>query len=146
MTALNISRAGILAAAIASCALPTLTPPAHAGGFAVHEQSTTFLGSAFAGSAAGGDLSSMYWNPAAAAVVSGCGTASSYSLILGRSDESAQGGLFGSGALSPTSTDVGTDVLVPSSYLACQLSDKLFVGVALNSPFGFLTKPEDTTW
>jgi long-chain fatty acid transport protein len=155
MTALKISRTGILGAALL-CAIPALAPAANAGGFAVHEQSTTFLGSAFAGSAAGGDLSSMYWNPAAAAAVPGCSTASSYSLILGRSDETAEGGLFATGVplapgvtapgLSPRSTDVGSDVLVPSSNAACQLSEKLFVGVALNSPFGFLTKPDDTGW
>jgi long-subunit fatty acid transport protein len=147
---LKISRAGVLGAAL-MCALAGLAPLAHAGGFSVREQSTTFLGSAFAGSAAGGDISSMYWNPAAAAAVPGCSTSSSYTLIIGRSDETAQGGLFATGTpvapgLSPTSTDVGSDVLVPASYLACQLTDKLFAGLALNSPFGFLTKPEDSNW
>ena len=38
---------------------------AEAGGFAIREQSAQFQGSSFAGSAAGGGLSSMYWNPAA---------------------------------------------------------------------------------
>jgi long-chain fatty acid transport protein len=120
---------------------------AHAGGFSVHEQSATYLGSAFAGSAAGGDISSMYWNPAAAAALPGCSTASSYSLILGSSDERADDGLFVTGAPGvPRSTDVGSDVLVPASYVSCQLSDKLFAGLALNSPFGFLTKPDDRDW
>src|SRR5262245_3706666 len=151
MTALKLACAGSLGAALL-CVLPALAPTANAGGFGVREQSTTFLGSAFAGSAAGGDLSSMYWNPAATAAVPGCSTASSYSLILGSSDETARGGIFATGVspalpgLSPTSTDVASDVLVPSSYAACQLSEKLFAGVALNSPFGLLTKPEDTTW
>ena len=136
--------------------LAALTAPAHAGGFAVREQSTTFLGSAFAGSAAGGDISSMYWNSAATAALPGCNMASSYALILGRSDVTAESGLFVDGTtvppgiavpgLTPTETDVGSDVLVPASYLTCQLSDKLFVGVALNSQFGLLTKPDDVTW
>ena len=119
---------------------------AHAGGFAVHEQSTTFLGTAFAGAAAGGDITSMYWNPAAAAAVPGCSMASSYSLILGSSDETAEGGLFASVPGVRRSTDIGSDSLVPASYFACQLSDKLFAGVALNSPFGLLTKPDDRDW
>jgi len=38
---------------------------AKAGGFAIREQSTTGLGSAFAGIAAGPGISSIYWNPAA---------------------------------------------------------------------------------
>jgi long-chain fatty acid transport protein len=156
MTAIKHSRARLLAAAVLG-ALAGFSPSAHAGGFGVREQSTTFLGSAFAGSAAGGDLSSMYWNPAAVAAAGpGCSTASSYSLIIGRSDATADGGLFATGAplapgvaapgLSPDSTDVGSDVLVPATYLGCQVTDKLFVGVALNSPFGFLTKPDDTGW
>ena len=48
--------------------------------------------------------------------------------------------------LSPTSTDVASDPVVPASYLACQLSDKLFAGLAINSPFGLLTKPDDRGW
>jgi long-chain fatty acid transport protein len=41
---------------------------------------------------------------------------------------------------------VGSDVVVPASYLACQYSDRLFIGVALNSQFGLLTKPDDLAW
>ena len=151
MTALTTGRrAGILGTAVL-CGLSVLASEARAGGFGVHEQSTTYLGTAFAGSAAGGDISSTYWNPAAAGTLAGCNMASSYSLILGRADETADGGLFATGTigapgLSPTSTDVGSDVLVPASYLTCQLSDKLYAGLALNSPFGLLTKPDDQTW
>jgi long-chain fatty acid transport protein len=152
MTALTNSRVGIFGAGVL-CGLAVLAAPAHAGGFAVHEQSTTFLGTAFAGSAAGGDISSMYWNPAATGILPGCNMSSSYTLILGRSDETADSGLFVTGnplalapGLTPTSTDVGSDALVPASYISCQLSDKLFVGMALNSPFGLLTKPDDLAW
>jgi long-chain fatty acid transport protein len=118
--------------------------PADAGGFSVREQSTTFLGSAFAGSAAGGDISSIYWNSAATAISPGCNMASSYSLVLGSSDVTAEAGLFA--GLTPRSTDVGSDALVPASYLTCQITDKLFAGLALNSPFGLLTKPDDLGW
>lgn len=126
--------------------LGALAETAQAGGFAVHEQSTTFLGTAFAGAAAGGDISSMYWNSAATAAVPGCNMASSFSLILGRSDETAESGLLTSLPGVATSTDVGSDVLVPASYFTCQLTDKLYAGVALNSPFGFITKPDNTGW
>src|SRR5262245_33514991 len=153
-----IGKCGGIGIAIGSIAygLAALAAPAHAGGFEVREQSTTYLGSAFAGSAAGGDISSIYWNSAATGALPGCNTASSYSLILGRSDETARSGLFVDGTtippgipvsgLTPTSTDVGSDSLVPASYLTCQLSDKLFVGAALNSQFGLLTKPDDLKW
>ncbi len=48
-----------------AAALAATTTMAAAGGFAPHEQSAVFLGTSFAGSAAGGALSSMFWNPAA---------------------------------------------------------------------------------
>ena len=140
----------VAAGAMASW-LIVLSAPAHAGGFGVHEQSTTFLGSAFAGAAAGGDISSMYWNSAAAAASPGCSVLSSYTLILGSSDETARSGVFATGTpvapgLTPVSADVGSDALVAASYMACQLSDKLYAGLALNAPFGLLTKPDDLRW
>jgi long-chain fatty acid transport protein len=134
-----------LAGGCVAGALVAFSDAADAGGFGVHEQSTTFLGSAFAGAAAGGDISSMYWNPAATAVLPGCSALSSYTLILGSSDETADSGLFATGPAS-RSADVAADAIVPASYLACQLSERLYVGLALNSPFGLLTKPDDLGW
>jgi len=139
------------AATIALCEVAGSTQ-AHAGGFGVREQSAYFLGSAFAGSAAGGDLSSMYWNSAATAVSPGCTFSSSLSGIFPKGEETAVSGLFVTGlppaaaGLSPTSTDVATDALVPASYAACQVSDRLYLGLGLNSPFGFRTKPDNTGW
>lgn len=139
------------AASIALCDVAGSTQ-ATAGGFGVREQSVYFLGSAFAGSAAGGDLSSMYWNSAATAVSPGCSFSSSLTGIFPKGEETAVSGLFVTGlppaaaGLSPTSTDVATDALVPASYAACQVSDRLYLGLGLNSPFGFRTKPDDTGW
>ena len=45
-------------------ALLAATVDANAGGFALREQSAYGQGSSFAGIAAGGALSSMFWNPA----------------------------------------------------------------------------------
>ena len=110
--------AGAAALAATLCGLVAAAAPASAGGFAVREQSTTFLGTAFAGSAAGGDISGIFWNPAVTGALPGCNMSSSYSLILGRSDETAHSGLFVTGAppiapgLSPTSTDVASDPVV----------------------------------
>jgi long-chain fatty acid transport protein len=138
-------------ATIALCELAGSTQ-AQAGGFGVREQSAYFLGSAFAGSAAGGDLSSMYWNSAATAVSRGCLFSSSLSGIFPKGEETAVSGLFVTGqppvaaGLTPTSTDVATDALVPASYAACQVSDRVYLGLGLNSPFGFRTKPDDTGW
>jgi long-chain fatty acid transport protein len=139
------------AATIALCEVSGITQ-AQAGGFGVREQSALFLGTAFAGSAAGGDLSSMYWNSAATAVSPGCSFSSSLTGIFPRGEETAVSGLFVTGlppvaaGLTSTSTDVATDALVPSSYAACQVTDRLYLGLGLNSPFGFRTKPDNTGW
>jgi len=117
-----------------------------AGGFGVREQSAYFLGSAFAGSAAGNDVSSMFWNSAAAASRPGCNLSANLTAAFGRADETAQAGLFVTGAppaaagLTPTSTDVGTSAVVPSSYATCQITQRLYVGLGINAPFGFVTK------
>jgi long-chain fatty acid transport protein len=152
MTAFENLRPRILGAALCGLGAVAAAAPALAGGFEVREQSTTYLGSAFAGSAAGGDISGIFWNSATTGALPGCNTASSYSLILGTSDETARSGLFVTGmppvapGLSPTSTDVGSDVVVPATYLTCQLTDKLYAGLAINSQFGLLTKPDDLGW
>jgi long-chain fatty acid transport protein len=138
--------------AVAAAVLLAPSPDAHAGGFALREQSAYFLGTAFAGAAAGGEVSSVFWNSAATAALPGCNASSSYTAIFARGDESGQAGSFISGippiaaGLTPTSTDIGRDGFVPSSFTTCQLSDKVYVGLGLNAPFGLLTKPDNTAW
>ena len=123
-----------------------------AGGFGVREQSAYFLGTAFAGSAAGGQISSLFWNSAATAALPGCNSSSNYTGIFSSGDETAHAGAFVTGVppiaagLTPTSTDIGRDGFVPSSYVTCQLSDRFYAGLGLNAPFGLLTKPDNTTW
>ena len=68
-------------AAVGAVAATTMTA-AQAGGFALREQSAIGQGSSFAGVAAGGgNLSSMYWNPATLTQTSGTNTES---VFLGR--------------------------------------------------------------
>src|SRR5262249_10451159 len=127
---------------------------AQAGGFSVREQSAYFLGSAFAGSAAGTDISSMYWNSAATAAKTGCNASVNMSAIFGSSEEPGQAGLFVTGTaapvpapgLSPTSTDVARSSMVPASYATCQLTDRLYAGLGINAPFGLTTKPDSVGW
>lgn len=62
-----MSRLGWVGALRAGAALGTLiiaTAQANAGAFALREQSTYGQGTSFAGVAAGGSVSSMFWNPA----------------------------------------------------------------------------------
>jgi long-chain fatty acid transport protein len=120
---------------------------AHGGGFGVREQSAYFLGSAFAGSAAGTDISSMFWNSAATASKKGCNSSSNLTAVFGRAEETAQAGLFVTAAPgAPTSADVGSSAVVPSSYSTCQLTDNLYAGLGMNAPFGLATKPDNPGW
>ena len=122
-----------------------VTSLGHAGGFAIREQSTHFQGSSFAGNAAGGALSSMFWNPAAAGQFNGLNTESSYAFILPDSEVTALPGstLLGLGS---DSGNIGKSAVVPSSYLSYQLSPNLVFGFSFNAPFGLATEPENRVW
>lgn len=118
------------------------TAGANAGGFAIREQSATGQGSSFAGIAAGGALSSMYWNPAAmtqyeskAFEVGGAGiipkashtyTSSTVATTLGGVNAAYRNGADNS----------GDPAFVPSTYTSWQLTPQLWAGVAINTPYG----------
>lgn len=126
---------------------------AQAGGFAVREQSTSAMGAAFAGAAAGGDMSSMYWNSAGVADSDGgFDSESHYSLILPGGNMTAKAGTTPAllaGPFDQESGNIGAIALVPASYYSYQLAGidpNLFVGLAINAPFGLTTEPENNTW
>jgi long-chain fatty acid transport protein len=118
---------------------------ASAGGFDIHEQSTVFLGSASAGSAAGGSLGSMFWNPAATAQFPGLNSESSYTLILPYADIDIKSTPFGPGT-GGNSGNIGIDAVTSASYGAMQISKDLWLGIAVNSPFGLATKPDNVNY
>jgi long-chain fatty acid transport protein len=115
---------------------------ASAGGFDIHEQSTVFMGSASAGSAAGGSLGSMFWNPAATAQFPGLNSESSYTLILPHGNIDFTDTPFGPGR----SGNIGIDATSSASYGAYQFAPDLWLGIAITSPFGLATKPENVTY
>ena len=118
---------------------------ANAGGFAVREQSSYFQGSGFAGTAAGGDISSMFWNSAAITTLPGFNVEASGTVIFPSSDVTATGGVLA--LADPYRTaNIGVDTFVPAMYGTYQLSDRFYAGIAVNSPFGFATKPDNPLW
>jgi long-chain fatty acid transport protein len=135
----------LLSGAVGAIGVIASISTAQAGGFAIREQSAHFQGSSFAGNAAGGALSSMFWNPAAAGQFNGFNTESAYSWIIPDSEISATSAstLFGLGA---SSGNVGNEAIVPSSYLSYQLSPSVVFGFSLNAPFGLSTEPENRVW
>jgi long-chain fatty acid transport protein len=138
-----------LLACVSAAALISGLDVANAGGFAVREQSAQFQGSSFAGDAAGGGLSSMFWNPAATASVNGTNTESVASIVFGQQTEHADStsGLLLNPRFHATATgDYDHESFVPASYANYQVNDRLYLGLAMNSPFGLTTKSSNTDW
>ena len=134
-----------LYAATAFTALAVTATSAMAGGFAVREQSASLMGAAFAGAAAGGDLSSAFWNPAAFGTAeNGLTTQSAYSAIF--ADTELSNGSTNLPIGGATSTDIDRIGLLSASYAAYRLSDKMVLGVSVNAPFGLATDPDDGNW
>jgi long-chain fatty acid transport protein len=134
----TIALLGVSAAAITT---------AHAGGFAVREQSAYYQGMSFAGAAAGNELSSMFWNSAAAAAAPGMNSETHIALIIGDSEITATDSLtVGPFTYGAQSGGISDPAVVPASYGNYQISDRLFLGIAINSPAGLTTKPDDTSW
>ena len=112
---------------------------AHAGAFAVRTQSAYGQGSSFAGIAAGGSLSSMFWNPATlsdlrriALEVVGSGIFPEVDVKL---DRQPLLGFPGS-----DEGNIAHNAFVPASYAAYRLNDRVVAGIGINSPFGLVTK------
>ncbi len=116
---------------------------AHAGAFAVREQSAYYAGMSYAGAGVGDTLSSMYWNSAAAAAAPGMNTETHVALIIPDSEITASFAALGGAA---ESGDIADAALVPSSYANYQVTDRLYLGLATNSGFGLVTKPDNTSW
>ncbi len=132
-----------LSTATAFAALAVTATSAVGGGFAVREQSASLMGAAFAGAAAGGDLSSAFWNPAAFGIAeNGLTTQSAYTAIFASTELSNGVSPFGGAA----STDIDKIGILSASYAAYRISDKLVLGVSVNAPFGLATDPDNANW
>lgn len=136
----------VLELSVTVAALLACGGEALAGGFALREQSASSQGASFAGSAAGYDLSAMFWNPAAVAVKSGPGlhSESHYSVIMPRAEVEVEtfAGLPGFLIGNPSSGDIASPALLGASYMSYQLNEQMFVGLSVNSPFGLTTEPQ----
>ncbi len=127
----------VLKGTVAALALVATVGTAAAGGFGIREQSAQFLGTAWAGTAAGNGLSSLYWNPATSSQVTGFTTETNLTdLLLSMHDHVTAGTLVGLG----DSGDLGGNAVIPASYVAAPITKDLFFGVSINSPFGLATE------
>ncbi len=136
--------------AICSVSLIVAAAEAQAGSFAIREQSATGQGMSFSGVAAGSaGLSSMFWNPATITMSPGFRFEGHASVIFPEAKINPDLPTLGLvGALGGTpvgSGNIGQTAVVPATYASYQVNDRLWLGVSINSPYGFITKP-DQNW
>jgi long-chain fatty acid transport protein len=115
---------------------------AHAGAFAVRTQSAYAQGLSFAGIAAGGSLSSMFWNPAnlsdvrrLEAELVGSGVFPSVEVKL---DPQPLLGFPGS-----NEGNIAHAAFIPAGYAARRVNDRVVFGLGINVPYGLATEYDD---
>jgi len=125
---------GVLRAGTAFGLLVIVSAQANAGGFAVREQSPYGQGSSFAGIAAGGALSSMFWNPATMTQFQGIVSETAVSGIFPYASNTPTGGTL-TGLGFPGAT-IDTPAGLVAGYTSYQFSPNLWLGMSINAPFG----------
>jgi long-chain fatty acid transport protein len=127
---------------LVTLATAATTTQSHAGAFALREQSAAGQGASFAGVAAGGALSSMFWNPAIMTQFAGKAFEGDVTGIIPKSSQSYTNSSLNTllgGPLPAYRQGVensGDSAVVPSSYSSWQINDRLWIGLSVNSPFG----------
>lgn len=113
---------------------PFIGSEAQAGGFALREQSAYGQGASFAGIAAGGALSAMYWNPAAITQFAGKMVEGSLSGVMPTASHSYTTATDAAFDNAPGNSGIST--LVPSFAASWQLDERFWAGLTVNAPFG----------
>lgn len=135
-----------LGASAGALILATLVdiPQADAGAFQIRSHSARGFGMAVAGVAAGDQLSYSFWNPAALSAVEGIeveGVVSGIFPSIELSPDATTNAIVGGAGGTPTSNvDIGTNALVPASFAAMRINDRLTAGLSVTSAFGLATE------
>lgn len=118
---------------------------AWAGGFYLQEQSPVEIGRALSGGAAAGDdPSTIYFNPAAMTQLEGIQLSGGASALLASAHQTNRGtyrSVPGSAVRVPVQGNDGGNpfdsvIPVPSFYASAQVTDRLWLGLGVNAPFG----------
>jgi long-chain fatty acid transport protein len=140
-----------LALTFGVAAFPT---PLFASGFQLMEQSASGLGNAFAGQAAGvRNATAIYFNPAALTRVKGWNFVASVEPIGIGATFSDSGSTVPAAGTIPFPVPLGSEggnagkwIPVPNGYLSGQVTDRIWLGVAFNVPFGLETDWQEAPW
>ncbi len=92
--------------------------------------------------AGSGGLSSMFWNPATMTKLPGWRTSGIVSLIFPYANLTPQGGTFPFFLTLQPAGNMAPEAPLPALYSSYQLSDRVWLGVALNAPDGLASKPQ----
>jgi len=112
------------------------TSAVNAAGFALREQSVYGQGSSFAGIAAGGDISTSFWNPATISDVESSELQGALNIISSDTEIETTGSsnvIYGN--LDETG-NIGGTAIIPNIYYGMELNDRLSWGLALTAPYG----------
>lgn len=136
----RLHRAGLIVGlcSAAGTVMPVMSA-AQAGAFGSRQQSAYGQGTSFAGMAAGGSLSSMFWNPASLSDVDEFEVEANATVVLPATEVSLEP-VPGLGFPGSDEGNIAHDELGPSAYAAYRLTDRIVFGVAINSTFGFVSK------
>ena len=134
-----------------SLASASIASPAMAGGFYLQEQSPEGTGRAFAGEAAAADsAATIYFNPAGMTELDGTQIVVGVHLldIDARQDNRGSTRSIPGGTTVPTGGGDGGNpfydvAAVPVGYLSHRLSERLWLGLGINAPFGLVVDYED---
>ena len=135
--------------AAAWLAFMTGAPGANAGGFDEPAQSVVGQGSSNAGIAAGGSLSSMFWNPATMTQSGHFSAELGATAILPHISQQGNSIILPVGSAFGFTSDVGNSVrkaLVPMAYVSKQIGDRIWIGLSINAPFGLADKFSNPGW
>ncbi len=120
--------------------------PVMAAGFGLKEQSAEAQGSSYAGAGTrADDPSTLFYNPAGITRLPGYQISAGISAIMPNgtlaSGTATTGSYLGGASRQGiTGSNSGVDAILPTLYATAQITDNLFVGLGITSPYGLATK------
>jgi len=122
---------------------------ARAAGFDEPGQSALGQGVSNAGAAAGGALSSMFWNPAIITQSGRFAVEAGAFGILPHISQQGSSTILPLGSSFGFTSDVGNSTLqalAPNAYVSQQISDRFWLGLSINAPFGLADRFPNPAW
>ena len=117
-----------------------------AGGLAIREQSAWGEGASYAGVAAGGSVSAMFWNPATTTQDGKFALENSVSMIFPETTQTGTNNLPRRPPINDGIPNSSVPAVAVAGYTSMRLNDRLWLGFSLNSPFGLSVGFQNPNW